>query len=294
MRCTMENIGMQKNQKQVIYSEKSVKVSLFEKNMPNSLIFKPHCHQRLELLRVVSGELTVTLNQKSIIAKKDSLVVINPYNMHTGISGSNGVTCYAIMFDLDKLFNESTLTQKYLMPLLEQILILENYVKDEEIIKEVDRLIEFSKNDSMCAIGSVYMLLGLFFNNNRFSSNIKIPSNEQFYTIVDYINKNVGVDDGHTVDLSVPGLAKKFGYNKSYLCRKFKEHTGFTITNYVNLLRLEKAQVLLTTTEKSINVVSYRSGFNDIAYFSHCFKKQFGISPTTFRKTNAIPLNYIP
>lgn len=284
----------EKSQNHTASGEKSVKISLLERTSPGSLVFKPHCHLRLEFLRVISGELIVTVNQKKIIAKAGSIVVVNPYNMHTGFSGKNGVVCYAVMFDADKLYNDSTLTQNYLIPLREQLIVLSDYLEDDDIINEIDRLIEFSENNSLCTLGSVYMLLGLFFNKGYCHSNIKIPTNEKFYEIVNYINRYVGHEDGHTVDLSVPGIANTFGYNQSYLCRKFKEYTGFTVTNYVNLLRLEKAQVLLATTDKPISVISYRSGFNDLVYFSHCFKKQFGVSPSTFRKENSAPLNYIP
>jgi len=290
----MKTQNTQKSQNHISNKEKSIKVSLLEKNSPGSLVFKPHCHLSLEFFRVISGELIITLNQKRIIAKPGSIVVVNPYDMHTGFSGENGVKCYAVMFDADRLYNDSTFTKEHLIPLREQIIVLSDYIEDNDIINEIDRLIEFSNSNSPCLMGSVYMLLGIFFSKGYYSSRIKIPTNEKFYEIVDYINKYVGHEDGHTVDLSVPGLARKFGYNKSYMCRKFKEYTGFTITNYVNLLRLEKAQVLLSTTDRPISVISYRSGFNDLVYFSHCFKKQFGVSPATFRKQNIAPLNYKP
>lgn len=292
MENNYNNLTIEKDK--TIVGEKSVKIQFLKRDEVDSIIFKPHCHLRLELLRVVSGELLVTVNQRQIIAKAGSLVVINPYDLHTGFSGPNGVELYAIMFDVNRLYNQSTMTSKFLLPLNERIIFLNDYIEDSEIIREIDRLISFYKNDSMCFMGSVYMLLGLFFNKALYHSNIKIPTNEKFYSIVEYINLNTTHEDGHTVDLTVPGLAKKFGYNESYLCRKFKEHTGFTITNYINLLRLEKAQVLLATTDKSISYISYRSGFNDLVYFSHCFKKQFGVSPSTFRKTSSFPLNYIP
>lgn len=290
----MENNNIQNIKSEVFSREKSVKIQFLERNTADSIIFKAHCHLRLELLRVISGELCVTVNQRKIVAKAGSMVVVNPYDLHAGFSGTNGVKLYAVMFDVNRLYNESTMTSNFLVPLNDRIIILDDYIEDDEIIKEFDRLINFYKEDSMCFMGSVYMILGLFFNKGRYRSNIKMPTSEKFYSIVEYINFNATHEDGHTVDLTVTGIAKKFGYNESYLCRKFKEHTGFTITNYVNLLRLEKAQVLLSTTDKPISLISYRSGFNDLVYFSHCFKKQFGVSPSTFRKTNSSPLNYIP
>lgn len=290
----MENNNLQNAEKLPFDGEKTIKVSLLERTTPGSLVFRPHCHLRLEILRVISGELNVTVNQKTITATNESVIIINSYNMHTAFSGNGGVKCYAIMFDFDKLYNESTMTDNCLVPLKEQIYVLNDYLTDESIIAQVDKIIECYNSNSMQTIGNVYTLMGMFFDKGYFKSNIKVPTNEKFFKIVNFINKNVGVADGHTVDLTIPGLAKRFGYNQSYLCRKFKEYTGFTITNYINLLRLEKAQVLLTTTDRPISLISYRCGFNDLVYFSHCFKKRFGVSPSTFRKKNIAPLNYIP
>ena len=100
------------------------------------------------------------------------------------------------------------------------------------------------------------------------------------HKIIKYLNENF------CEALNISSLGKIFGYNETYLCQKFKECTGLTIINYINILRLEKAQELLKTTDKPISEVAFLSGFNDLTYFSHCFKNKFNISPTGFRKNS--------
>jgi transcriptional regulator GlxA family with amidase domain len=55
---------------------------------------------------------------------------------------------------------------------------------------------------------------------------------------------------------------------------------------FVNSLRLKKAAQLLKQNKFKIADVAYEVGFKDPLYFSKCFKRQFGISPTDYMKTN--------
>ena len=79
-------------------------------------------------------------------------------------------------------------------------------------------------------------------------------------------------------------VSEKFGYNETYFCRRFKEITGLTFTGYLLALRMERAQKLLMETQEEIGTIAWKCGYADVSYFSHCFKKQFGVSPMGFRK----------
>lgn len=67
--------------------------------------------------------------------------------------------------------------------------------------------------------------------------------------------------------------------------RRFKYSTGMTPSNYIALLRIQKAKEMLSNTELPIKEVASACGFEDAYYFSNFFKKQFGISPTSFRRS---------
>ena len=58
-----------------------------------------------------------------------------------------------------------------------------------------------------------------------------------------------------------------------------------TPSNYIALLRIQKAKEMLSNTELPIKEVAAACGFEDAYYFSNFFKKQFGISPTSFRRS---------
>ena len=60
--------------------------------------------------------------------------------------------------------------------------------------------------------------------------------------------------------------------------------TGFTVMRYIQILRLEYAQQLLKHTEDEVGVVAWKCGFTDTGYFSNCFRKSMGCTPSQFRQ----------
>ena len=64
----------------------------------------------------------------------------------------------------------------------------------------------------------------------------------------------------------------------------FKEGTGMTPMEYLMEYRIKNADIQLKTTEKSISDIAYECGFGDSAYFSRCYKKRRGITPSAARR----------
>ncbi|MGL5434717.1 MAG: AraC family transcriptional regulator [Lachnospiraceae bacterium] len=83
---------------------------------------------------------------------------------------------------------------------------------------------------------------------------------------------------------SLEALAARFYVSKSYLCRIFKEVTGFTIIEYQNLARIKAAQKLLAETALPVTEVAARVGFESITYFERVFKKHTDQRPLQYRQ----------
>lgn len=73
-------------------------------------------------------------------------------------------------------------------------------------------------------------------------------------------------------------------YSQSYVRREFKRITGESLFDYVERVRVEKAQRLLTDTEKTIKEIACAVGFTDQNYFSVAFKRVVGVAPSDYRK----------
>ncbi|SDC11914.1 two-component system, response regulator YesN [Candidatus Frackibacter sp. WG12] len=93
-----------------------------------------------------------------------------------------------------------------------------------------------------------------------------------------YINRN------YDQDLTLERVAKAVHLNPSYLSHTFKEETGSNFTDYLTKIRLKKAQELLKTSKSKITEIAHQVGYQNSNYFSQVFKKEFGLTPTQYRK----------
>jgi two-component system sensor histidine kinase ChiS len=59
-----------------------------------------------------------------------------------------------------------------------------------------------------------------------------------------------------------------------------------TTSNFILKTRLNRARKQLSVTQKQIDEVAMDCGFNDFAYFSRSFKKEFGMTPSSFQRLN--------
>ncbi len=100
----------------------------------------------------------------------------------------------------------------------------------------------------------------------------------EFAMLLDYIEQNLS--ENFTLD----DFAQRTHFDKSYLTSKFKECVGVSPMRYVSHLRIERAKVLLATTDDSITRVARAVGFSSIHYFSRFFKEKIGVSPLEYRQ----------
>lgn len=80
-------------------------------------------------------------------------------------------------------------------------------------------------------------------------------------------------------------LAEACALSESTFLRKFKRVTGVSPVAYANERKMSAALFQLTETDDPIVEIAYRTGFENQFYFSTCFKKKFGLSPSEYRKT---------
>ena len=101
---------------------------------------------------------------------------------------------------------------------------------------------------------------------------------ERFEGILEFINENF------QTPITTELICKKFRYDEAYFCRKFKKLTGLTPLFYIRIMRLERAKFLIQHTVLHIHDICEASGFKDVNYFQRCFKAQYGLSPSSYRK----------
>ncbi|MFA9192336.1 two-component regulator propeller domain-containing protein [Flavobacterium sp. FZUC8N2.13] len=97
--------------------------------------------------------------------------------------------------------------------------------------------------------------------------------------ITDLIEKNIS-----DTELTANFLCNELGMSSSKLYRKIKQLTDLSPNEFIRTVRLKKAAQLLKLKTFNVSEVADQVGFNDPLYFSRCFKKQFGYSPSRLIK----------
>jgi len=85
-------------------------------------------------------------------------------------------------------------------------------------------------------------------------------------------------------ELSAKFLTDHLAMSRASLYNKVKALTSMGVNDYINRIRIERSVHLLTTTNLSINEISYEVGFTYPRYFSTSFKQMKGMTPTQFKE----------
>jgi len=120
----------------------------------------------------------------------------------------------------------------------------------------------------------------------RFSRDITLSPREIAVTSADerFLNRALEVIENHIgdPDFGVDVFGNEVGMSHSQLHRKIQAHTNQSPVELIRSIRLKRAATLLKQKYGNISEVAYVTGFNTPSYFSECFQKQFGVSPSDY------------
>ena len=103
-------------------------------------------------------------------------------------------------------------------------------------------------------------------------------SNKQINAIIKYLSEN------YAEKINIDELAKKFHFNKHYLCRMFKEFTGTTIVEYCTFKKILAFNQLICNNH-SAEDASYQVGFHNYSNFYRLYKKHMGMTPSEYKRS---------
>ncbi|MBU2906830.1 MULTISPECIES: AraC family transcriptional regulator [Arenibacter] len=111
--------------------------------------------------------------------------------------------------------------------------------------------------------------------NSQFTkSNVK----KEFGMVLNYIHENLHEN------LSVKQLADFCHLNTDYFSRVFNENFGMRPNKYIQSKRIERAQLLLLSTNNSLKQIAEKVGLENLSYFNRIFKSHTGKTPGVFRE----------
>lgn len=114
------------------------------------------------------------------------------------------------------------------------------------------------------------------FTESMFNTNPS-KNNRVIKKAIHYIAKNF------SKNITLDNVSNEVHLNSSYFSSVFKQATGSSFTEYLNMVRIEESKRLLANTDYSVIDIAIATGFDNQSYFSKVFKKYTGLTPGQYR-----------
>jgi AraC-like DNA-binding protein len=96
------------------------------------------------------------------------------------------------------------------------------------------------------------------------------------------------INESFSSPITLDSLSCKYSLSRSFFSRKFREVTGFGLSEYITVVRIKNAARLLAEKKMNVTEAAFAVGYNDSSYFTSSFKKIMGVTPLKYSKNNSI------
>lgn len=242
---------------------------------------EPHWHSAPELICILSGEFSVTVGHATSQATAGSMLYINPDEIHSLEAHAPNSQLLTIQFS-PNLFDET-----HPAPQIDYTswAVSGKHSENQQIRSSVITLLEHlvCAEPSFNRIALVYQLLGTLAvagESQAEGQHVFIRKKDQQLVKygIEFINQHF--DD----ELNLATIAENAGVSYHHFSRIFKKISGFNFKEYLTMIRINKAKLLLKDTHIPITDISYSCGFSGHKQLIFAFNKYCRMTPTEFRK----------
>lgn len=251
-----------------------------------------HFHDEYEIFFILEGQRQFFFNNRSFLAGKGDLILIDSDMIHMTRSpekedpGYERIILYISskkMAELDDRFPGVNLADFlhrcpgiYHLTQAQQQVLLQLY----EVFRQEQDARRYGYVQAIEA-ATVFCLLRLLRELTPGHSILPMrtedPKYKRVYEIADYLTQHC------EERLSLDELAAHFFVSKFYMCRLFREVVGYTVSEYRTILRMQRAREYLERTHMSISAIAERVGYSSLTHFEREFKRHMAISPLKYR-----------
>jgi AraC-like DNA-binding protein len=236
-----------------------------------------HYHNSFEIYYLKDGGCNYFIDNRSYDLQSGDIVLIPEGVIHkTNYDKNEPHTRFLINCS-------AAYVPRSVLPMIPSMMYL---YRNKEISKSVEDLFvriaeEYERHDAFRDEALRCLSFELFFLLARNANECSEVSSGSLFIeeTVKYIQKN------YMNDITLSMMAKLNSVSSEHLSRTFKKETGFGFSEYLTLVRLQKAEYMLRNEPgRSILEIAYACGFNDSNYFSDKFRRSYGVAPSSLRK----------
>ena len=242
----------------------------------NKYDFPSHWHEHTELHYVFHGSCRLKYGEEYHELSAGDCAIINGNELHQGKGGLCGYIVLLIspeFFEHNHVIFKKVVRDPYVGELIEKI--RDTYNQD----CTSPQLLEIK--------GLTYLLVAHLIRNYTVKS-LGETTYHKYYDKLDKINGVIRfINENYDKQLTTRMLSDMVHLSEGYFCQVFREITGNTSMEYINRVRMDKAEKMLKTTEMTVTEVAFCCGFEDANYFSRTFKRIKGNSPQAMRQSIA-------
>lgn len=237
-----------------------------------------HYDQTIEIQLCVGLTGNITINGVTYPLGGTQLFFIPPHVIHSSHIYPGDGRVYLLKISLPHLEHYVNLTQILAVEGLDLNRIPIQCPDFDDAFKTITELIDHDGQWLYC-ISRIVSLFHALCAHSSGSLNSALPSlsapSNDLSKVMEWTQHN------YPRKITLEEVAALTGYSKYYFCNWFKEYTGNTYFNYLNLVRLENARLMLHNGH-SIQYVCDKCGFCNISYFIQAFKKVHHTTPKKY------------
>ena len=248
-----------------------------------------HFHGTYEIYYLLSGQRTYFIKDRSYLISPGDLVFINKHDVHkTSDVGQPGHERIVINFSDNFIGSDHPFYHPSLFGVYQQSAhVLSLNLQDQIFVQTIMNKLTKELKDKQTGYETYIKLLlvELLLFSSRYAERHESVPFEHASPLHKKISEIVQHINGHYQEpMTLSGISELFYMSPYYMSRAFKEITGFTFIEYVNMTRIREAQKLLRESNRKIIDIADSVGFENIAHFGRMFKKLTKLTPHEYRK----------
>lgn len=245
-----------------------------------------HWHSSVELIRILSGELYITLDNRKYVGRAGDAFFVNSETAHGALPKDSSYEC--IVFNLAFMKNGNPMTDALIDDIVHKSMVVEEKITDGEFLCLVNDLFEVMKERRdtyrLRVFSIVYAMLATICERRLYGGSFKDTSEKSEQNVMKLKRTISYIRENYDKDITLSDMARISGLSTKYFCAFFKQMTQKTPVEYLKMYRIERAARKLLLSDMSITDIAYSTGFNDLSYFIKTFKSYKKCTPKAYRK----------